>query len=40
MDDDVENYIALIVAKSNPNCERLLVEFETYTKMMIEKPQY
>lgn len=40
MDDDVESYAALIIEKSNPNCERLLSEFETYTKEMMEKPQY
>ena len=40
MDDDVENYVALIIEKSNPNCERLLAEFKTYTKVMMEKPQY
>lgn len=40
MDDDVENYAALIIEKSNPNCERLLSEFEAYTKEMMEKPQY
>lgn len=39
MDDDVENYDALIVPKSNPNCQQLLEEFETRTREMIDKPQ-